>query len=106
MTEKWGQQYYLEFNELISKFPSPEKTISNYIKNKFNSELTWFNWVDPDKLYFVQFTQNRSNNKTYTGWDHVGKFSIRSMTLTQAAIINIGRYFEVPDEANAVAGIY
>ncbi|EFO2334298.1 cytotoxic necrotizing factor, partial [Escherichia coli] len=26
MTEKWGQQYYLEFNELISKFPSPEKT--------------------------------------------------------------------------------
>ncbi|EEC7372061.1 cytotoxic necrotizing factor CNF3 [Escherichia coli] len=106
MNTQWQQKYLLEYNDLVSKFPSPEKVTSDYIKHKFKTDLPWFSRVDPDKTYFIQFSQNRSNSRSYTGWDHLGKYKTDALTLTQAAIINIGYRFEVFDEANATAGIY
>lgn len=106
MNTQWQHKYFLEYNKLVSKFPSPEKIVSNYIKSKFKSDLPWFSSVDPDITYFIQFSQNRSNSNSYTGWDHLGKYKTDALTLTQAAIINIGSRFEVFDDANATAGIY
>ncbi|MBB7655459.1 CNF1 family cytotoxic necrotizing factor [Escherichia coli] len=106
MNTQWQQKYLLEYNELVSKFPSPEKVTSDYIKNRFKTDLPWFSWIDPDNTYFIQFSQNRSNSRAYTGWDHLGKYKTDVLTLTQAAIINIGYRFDVFDEANAIAGIY
>lgn len=106
MNTQWQYKYFLEYNDLVAQFPSPEKIISDYINHKFRTELPWFSWADPDRLYFIRFSQNRSNNKSYTGWDHLGKYKTESLTLTQAAIVNIGSHFEDFDEANAIAGIY
>lgn len=106
MNTQWQQKYLLEYNELVSKFPSPEKVTSDYIKNRFQTDLPWFSRIDPDNTYFIQFSQSRSNSKSYTGWDHLGKYKTDTLTLTQAAIINIGFRFDVFDDANTTAGIY
>ncbi|MGR5115594.1 CNF1 family cytotoxic necrotizing factor [Photobacterium damselae] len=106
MNDQWQKKYLFEYNELISQFPSPEKIISDYIKDKFNTDLHWFHWADPNNLYFVQFSQSRSNNKSYTGWDHLGKYKTNAMTLTQAAMLNMSHRFSTYDDANSVAGIY
>jgi len=106
MNDQWQQKYLYEYNELISQFPSPEKIISDYIKDRFNTDLHWFNWADPDNLYFIQFSQSRSNHRSYTGWDHLDEYKTNVMTLTQAAMLNISNRFSTYDDANAVAGIY
>ncbi|MGC3837077.1 dermonecrotic toxin domain-containing protein [Moritella viscosa] len=106
MNDQWQQKYLYEYNELISQFPSPEKIISDYIKDRFNTDLHWFNWADPDNLYFIQFSQSRSNHRSYTGWDHLDEHKTNVMTLTQAAMLNISNRFSTYDDANAVAGIY
>lgn len=90
----------------MQTFRPQKKVVSDYIKHKFSTTLPWFGWADPDNLYFIRFTQSRSNNKSYTGWDHLGKYAIETLTLTQAAIVNIGSRFDIFDEANSSAGIY
>ncbi|EKN4209683.1 CNF1 family cytotoxic necrotizing factor [Yersinia ruckeri] len=106
MNTQWQKKYLLEYNELVSNFPSPEKVASDYIKSRFKTDLHWFSWVDPDNTYFIQFSQSRSNRRSYTGWDHLGKYKTDVLTLTQAALVNIGYRFEVFDDANSNAGIY
>jgi len=106
MNDQWQKKYLLEYNELVSEFPSPEKITSDYIKNRFKTDLPWFHWADPDKTYFIQFSQSRSNHRSYTGWDHLEKYKTDAMTLTQAAMINIGHRYDVFDDANSDAGIY
>lgn len=99
-------KYLLEYNELVSNFPSPERVVSDYIKNCFKTDLPWFSRIDPDNAYFICFSQNRSNSRSYTGWDHLGKYKTEVLTLTQAALINIGYRFDVFDDANSSTGIY
>ncbi len=95
MGNQWQQKYLLEYNELVSNFPSPERVVSDYIKNCFKTDLPWFSRIDPDNAYFICFSQNRSNSRSYTGWDHLGKYKTEVLTLTQAALINIGYRFDV-----------
>ncbi|EFC6422433.1 cytotoxin, partial [Escherichia coli] len=106
MGNQWQQKYLLEYNELVSNFPSPERVVSDYIKNCFKTDLPWFSRIDPDNAYFICFSQNRSNSRSYTGWDHLGKYKTEVLTLTQAALINIGYRFDVFDDANSSTGIY
>lgn len=106
MGNQWQQKYLLEYNELVSNFPSPERVVSDYIKNCFKTDLPWFSRIDPDNAYFISFSQNRSNSRSYTGWDHLGKYKTEVLTLTQAALINIGYRFDVFDDANSSTGIY
>lgn len=87
MGNQWQQKYLLEYNELVSNFPSPERVVSDYIKNCFKTDLPWFSRIDPDNAYFICFSQNRSNSRSYTGWDHLGKYKTEVLTLTQAALI-------------------
>ncbi|EHL5611448.1 cytotoxin, partial [Escherichia coli] len=106
MNIQWQHKYFFEYTKLVSTFPSPEKITSDYIKNKFNFDLPWFSFIDPDNTYFITFSQGRSNGRSYTGWDHLGKYKISALTLTQAAIVNIGSSFDIFDDANETAGIY
>lgn len=39
------------------KFPSPERVVSDYIKNCFKTDLPWFSRIDPDNAYFICFSQ-------------------------------------------------
>lgn len=39
MGNQWQQKYLLEYNELVSNFPSPERVVSDYIKNCFKTDL-------------------------------------------------------------------
>ncbi|HDH7362868.1 TPA: cytotoxin, partial [Escherichia coli] len=106
MNVQWQQKYLLEYNELVSNFPSPERVVSDYIRRCFKTDLPWFSQVDPDNTYFIRFSQSRSNSRSYTGWDHLGKYKTEVLTLTQAALINIGYQFDVFDDANSSTGIY
>ena len=53
MGNQWQQKYLLEYNELVSNFPSPERVVSDYIKNCFKTDLPWFSRIDPDNAYFI-----------------------------------------------------
>ena len=55
MGNQWQQKYLLEYNELVSNFPSPERVVSDYIKNCFKTDLPWFSRIDPDNAYFICF---------------------------------------------------
>lgn len=57
MGNQWQQKYLLEYNELVSNFPSPERVVSDYIKNCFKTDLPWFSRIDPDNAYFICFSQ-------------------------------------------------
>lgn len=45
MGNQWQQKYLLEYNELVSNFPSPERVVSDYIKNCFKTDLPWFSRI-------------------------------------------------------------
>ena len=101
----WMSHFLSNYSDLLSEMPDVHQIASSEVKEGIKEKKNFS--LDPDNTFYNLFKGASTSPYSFTGWEHREDQIDKSMTLTQAALLNFAyKWDSDPSMMNLDSGLY